>query len=596
MPESPEQKTDLDIGHAIEIAPRIWWVGHYLNDDVFQCHVYLIENGDQSVLFDPGSKLTFPHTLKKIEEVTAFANIRYFVCHHQDPDITASLPDIDAMITRDDAVLISHWRAAVLLKHYGLKKLNFWLIEKHDWKLQVGDRLLEFAFTPYMHFPGAFCTFDHQTGTLFSSDIFGGFTENWSLYAQDESYFECMRPFHEHYIPSREIMVHGMLTLEKLAIRQIAPQHGSIIPSHLVQFMIDKLKSLDCGLFLMTKKDCDIQRLMKLNQLVRTLTESILNYRDFRQVAEHFISAFEPIIPLQSLEFYILDNDGESIHLNRYNRYHGEAVTIPEAYRQFLMQEDKKQPGPCYQTLEMEERTSALLLKLPLPNDSSYAALAILNLPARINLGAEFDDTLEKLSFPLAMAIEREAIYRAMESDRNKIYERSIRDPLTGLYTRIHMQDVVHRMVLTHARNANACFALVMVDIDFFKSVNDTYGHQTGDLVLKDVAGVVLDESREIDVPVRFGGEEFSLFIPVDSMHGACECAERLRKRVEALSFSADGVAFQVTISAGVALHDQAESLAGLMKRADMALYEAKRSGRNRVCQAQAANDAPDAD
>jgi len=593
MPEVSINDANLDTSHAIEIAPRVWWVGHYLEGDVFQCHVYLIENGDQSVLFDPGSTLTFTQSLKKIEEVTSFANIRYFVCHHQDPDITASLPTIDAMIARDDAVLVSHWRAAVLLKHYGLKKLPFWLIEEHDWKLGLDSRTLEFTFTPYMHFPGAFCTFDQQSGTLFSSDIFGGFTPDWSLYAQDESYFECMRPFHEHYIPSREIMVHGMLTLEKFPIRQIAPQHGSIIPSHLIQFMMDKLKTLDCGLFLMTKKDSDIQHLMKLNQMVRDITESILNYRDFRQVAEHFVSAFESIIPLQSLEFFILDSKGESVHLNRYNRYHGEIADVPELFRHFLAQDDgnqsDQQSGVCYQTLDMGEQTHALLLKLPLPTDSNYSALAMLNLFSDINMGAEFDDVLEKLSYPLAMAIEREAIYRSLESDRNKIYERSIRDQLTGLYTRIHMQDVVHRMVLTHARNDNACFALVMVDIDFFKAVNDTYGHQTGDNVLKDVAGVMLDESREIDVPVRFGGEEFSIFIVTDTLHGASLFAERLRKRVEALEFCSDGVAFRVTISAGVALHDQAESLAELTKRADMALYEAKRSGRNKICLAQTA-------
>jgi len=115
-----------DTAYAIEIADHIWWVGHYLKDDVFQCHVYLIEHGDQSILFDPGSKLTFSHTLQKIEELIPFSSIRYFVCHHQDPDITASLPRIDAMISRDDAVLVTHWRAWALLKHYDLKHLAVW--------------------------------------------------------------------------------------------------------------------------------------------------------------------------------------------------------------------------------------------------------------------------------------------------------------------------------------------------------------------------------------------------------------------------------------------------------------------------------------
>ncbi|WP_295588309.1 hypothetical protein [uncultured Lamprocystis sp.] len=74
----------VDTQHAVQIAPRVWWVGHVLDDDVFQCHVYLLEQGDQSVLFDPGSRLTFAGTMRKVEEVIPFTNIRYFVCHHQD--------------------------------------------------------------------------------------------------------------------------------------------------------------------------------------------------------------------------------------------------------------------------------------------------------------------------------------------------------------------------------------------------------------------------------------------------------------------------------------------------------------------------------
>ncbi len=95
-----------DPEHAIEIADRIWWVGHHLPGDPFQCHCYLIEHGDQSVLFDPGSALTFRHSMRKIEQVTSLSNIRYFVLHHQDPDITGAMPIIDKLLSRDDAVVV----------------------------------------------------------------------------------------------------------------------------------------------------------------------------------------------------------------------------------------------------------------------------------------------------------------------------------------------------------------------------------------------------------------------------------------------------------------------------------------------------------
>src|SRR5690606_21636421 len=85
-PPIPEARLEAlasaDPDDPIELAPGVFWVGHYLPGDPFQCHVYLIVHGDQSVLIDPGSRLTFPWSLPKIERVTAFSNIRYFICHH----------------------------------------------------------------------------------------------------------------------------------------------------------------------------------------------------------------------------------------------------------------------------------------------------------------------------------------------------------------------------------------------------------------------------------------------------------------------------------------------------------------------------------
>lgn len=92
-----EHLRGADLEHAVEIAPRVWWVSHYIPADPFQCHVYLLEQGDQSVLVDPGPLLTFDITRREIEEVTPFGNVRYFVCQHPDPDITAALPVIDRL-------------------------------------------------------------------------------------------------------------------------------------------------------------------------------------------------------------------------------------------------------------------------------------------------------------------------------------------------------------------------------------------------------------------------------------------------------------------------------------------------------------------
>ncbi|MFO1434339.1 MAG: hypothetical protein U1F76_30375 [Candidatus Competibacteraceae bacterium] len=231
MPAMPlDSLSEIDcIRNSVEIAERVWWVGHVQANDPFQCHVYLIEQGEQLVLIDPGSRLTFTHTLRKIETIIPFAFIRYFICHHQDPDITGALPIIDEIVSRDDALLVTHWRARALIRHYALK-LPFWLVDEHDWKLRLEDRVLSFILTPYAHFPGAFCSFDQRTRVLFSNDLCGGFTEKFALVAGNERYFEAMRPFHEPYMPSRDILAYAVARIEEYPIRMIAPQHGSIIP------------------------------------------------------------------------------------------------------------------------------------------------------------------------------------------------------------------------------------------------------------------------------------------------------------------------------------------------------------------------------
>ncbi len=571
-----------DIGHAVEIAERVWWVGHYLEGDPFQCHAYLIEHGDQSMLIDPGSALTFPGTLAKIEEVVPFSSIRDFICHHQDPDITASLPQIDAMVEREDARLITDWRAAALLKHYDLQKLRFWEVEKHHWSMEMAGRKLSFIFTPYMHFPGAFCTFDHQSGILFSSDIFGGFTEQWELFASDESYFAAMRPFHEHYMPSQEIVTHGMQMIEAFPVRMIAPQHGSIIPEHLVSFMVSKLKTLECGLYLISKQDIDVRRLMKLNRFARKMTQSILSYRDFKQLAEHFLQSAREVLPVTSLSFYLREKQ-HMIYLGEENLYHGESIEPDALHMSFFAMD--RDSDTFYQYRQLDDGTSLLILLLESHGSAVEQAVAVFALQdSELRVDDEFVAILRRLISPLSVAVEREAMFRQMERDRNKFFERSIRDALTGLYTRHYMHDVVGRMLAAHARNARDCVGLVMFDVDYFKKVNDRYGHQTGDEVLQAVGHAIREESRSVDVPVRFGGEEFALFLAGCSLQDVCRHAERVRRRVSAIDFHAGADEFHVTLSAGVAMHRQGEPLLAFMNRADKALYQAKESGRNRVC------------
>ena len=123
----------------------------------------------------------------------------------------------------------------------------------------------------------------------------------------------------------------------------------------------------------------------------------------------------------------------------------------------------------------------------------------------------------------------------------------------------------------------------MMIDIDFFKKVNDTYGHASGDKVLRTVASVIKAQLRESDIPARYGGEEFAVLLPYTHIDEAKIVGERLRKAVEETTVSLDNLNINVTISMGLAEFRQDESGEELFAQADKALYKAKESGRNRV-------------
>jgi diguanylate cyclase (GGDEF)-like protein len=160
----------------------------------------------------------------------------------------------------------------------------------------------------------------------------------------------------------------------------------------------------------------------------------------------------------------------------------------------------------------------------------------------------------------------------------------SITDGLTGLYDHQEMLKVLDNE-WTRSSRYNSPLSIAIIDLDNFKSVNDTYGHQMGDKVLMNLAAVVKSICRTTDTASRYGGEEFLLILAETGVDGAMQIAERIRKEFASLKFEKDGLEFNVTLSCGIAGidGDKISSPSTLIQVADQALYHAKKGGRNRT-------------
>jgi diguanylate cyclase len=190
-------------------------------------------------------------------------------------------------------------------------------------------------------------------------------------------------------------------------------------------------------------------------------------------------------------------------------------------------------------------------------------------------LGVQLRETTEKVK----------SLEKNLEDARNE----AITDSLTGLANRRHFDSMLQK-VAGKAMNAGTDVALLLVDIDHFKSVNDNWGHQVGDQVLQLVSKTIRDQIRSMDLAARYGGEEFAVVLPETSLHVACDVGNRIRMAFEGRPIVARGskqTIGKITVSLGAACYEPGEPLAEWVRRTDAALYEAKATGRNRLVAAQ---------
>ncbi|NCB42566.1 MAG: diguanylate cyclase [Clostridia bacterium] len=497
------KKTD-----SIEIAEGIYWVGARHKNAGLQCNPYLVVDGNEAVLIDPGSVLDCEYVYSNICSIVDPKTIRHIIVHHQDPDLCSSLPILEKVDF--NFKIVTHWRTSLLVKYYGIKS-DFYIVNENKFQLTLeSGRIFYFFPAPYLHFPGAIMTYDQKTQTLFSGDVFGAFSDADSLYAQDD-YIEKMKTFHEHYMPSNQILRPVMENLLKTPITIIAPQHGSIIDKNILEH-IKILRDLECG------------------ALLRPVKKKLIESGGYKAVCEIVLKRCAGLYGIEEITSIF---DGTAIILNLDATI---KETILPGYELWDLIFERIFTAKGIQWLiALEPLTKMLSIEynIPLPQSISgnllYAEMETMKLSEENKILLETKDELER--------------------GLVQVQEKIIRSSVTGFYNsdffKKYLFEEVRRLCELKSEKSST---LVLISLDQIENIKYKYGDAAVDDIFRITASLLSEMREDYQTYFKLQGSLFACVLPYVSSERAYTIAEQVRNTI---SLSKKYVQ-QITASIGV--------------------------------------------
>lgn len=328
----------------------------------------------------------------------------------------------------------------------------------------------------------------------------------------------------------------------------------------------EKLKTLE---EMVDKEQRMVRELAILNDFVGYASSET----EFDIVLRRFVEISRDLLRAEAGAVYLIKPDGSRLYLST------EGILTEDVVIDLLSQQPERiieSQIPVIKnnlSIDIDGKKIKNLLGLPVRSATELECLLIL-LNKADDFTSEDEDSLFNFAFQSFYII----------SLQNKLAMLATTDGLTGLYNHRTFQTRLSEELL-RAERYNKSIILLLLDIDHFKRFNDTYGHQTGDEVLKIIAKIIRGNTRKVDFPARYGGEEFAIILPESDCGHAMVVAERIRTAVMEYPFYLkDGIRVQITVSIGISCFPKdAMQKEDLIKKADTALYSAKNAGRNRV-------------
>ncbi|NMC33105.1 MAG: response regulator [Veillonellaceae bacterium] len=479
-----------------EIAPGVFWVGAAHQAAPLNCNPYLLVEGKEAVLIDPGSPLDFPEVLKNVQSLVSLSQIKYIVLQHQDPDFCAATPLFEQ--AGFVGQLATHWRSAHLIKYYGVTS-SFYLVNEHNWELSFGNnRKIMFVPTPYLHFPGAIASYDPYSRVLFSSDLFGAFADNCPLFADEwpgRNYQEAMRSFHEHYMPSNTILRPVMENFAQFDIACIAPQHGSVIRQGIAEH-IGILRELECGSFLNPIRR-SLSSLDGYTQLVNQLLKRLyVNYS--RELVAKILATGNVTLSPESGELADFNCSGHELWdlclQLLYDRLGFTPLFLLEPLIKKLSAEYSIEPPYVFKTMVLDLEKKAAILS----EDNLALQAQTAHLTEQLQLAAE------KLMRCSVTNLRNEQVFFQYLADACQDFTES-----------------------------NQSGTLLFIGVDNMAKINLNYGNVVGDQMLQTLSLLIEESIDDNHVLFKLDGPIFACYVPKTEISQALPLAEKIRYRIE---------------------------------------------------------------
>ncbi|MDQ0492212.1 sensor domain-containing diguanylate cyclase [Paenibacillus brasilensis] len=315
-----------------------------------------------------------------------------------------------------------------------------------------------------------------------------------------------------------------------------------------------------------------IHELRLINELVQRLNQSLKLNEVFefamQELLQMFMADFCCIMQLDQEENYykVTSSNVESIRLHSYPRDEGFAGLMRKTGEPVIVSDYRKEGKISSKFMDLTNSLS--LMAVPMKTSGTPRGVILLSSKRPNFFSYDNYKMLQMLAPHIGLAVTNAMLHAEVRRLANM-------DMLTGLYVRHYVDQCIQQH-----QEKDFCGSLILVDIDQFKQVNDTYGHQTGDEILKNVSDIIRSTTRDEDVCARWGGEELAIYLPQLGVQQALQFAEKIRYRVQHETKP------RVTVSCGIAewnWMDEQINMESLFYKADMALYEAKNEGRNRI-------------